>query len=281
MEEKVYPLKLNYDYSIELANDIIKGKQSMTNREAQLLYITLSNIVKQDKELKTYRTTVTELADFMGIDPDSLYDDLKDICKKLRSRTVEVQIGGNNSKGKAKWKVFGWIDSAEYDRGTLTIRLSEALKPYVIALTGFFTSVPLYRILTFKYYAGRFYQYLWCERNENNREVKCEWEFTIERIREIFQLDTKKIISNKDGKKIEVYAHYTQPRDLLKNIIIPALRELNASPYFCYWGYEEKKARTKGNPLVSIKFNAEFFDSQAEKDRFIEGLEVDGQTRFF
>ena len=96
-EEKTYELKLNPDYYVVTANDLIKGRQKMSEREAQLLYIAMAQVVKEDKDFKTYTTTVPELAAFMGISPDSLYRDLKDICKSLLQRVVEIQVGGENA----------------------------------------------------------------------------------------------------------------------------------------------------------------------------------------
>lgn len=254
MENKTYPLKLDKNNDVVAANDLMKGKQKMTLREAQLLYLAISNVVMQDKDFKTYTTTVKELAAFMGYkdEGDSLYRDLKGICAKLRSRTVIVRVKGNNAK-KDKWKVFGWIDSAEYEDGKLTLRLSDDIKPYLLELNGCFSSTRLYVLLAFEsYYAVRLYQYLWAERNQSNREQKEKWVFTIEQLRELFQIEKGK---------------YKQPRDLLKKTIIPALKELEASPYFHYWGYKENKSASRGKALLSIEFEADFYETQEEKDK--------------
>ena len=127
-EEKTYELKLNPDYYVVTANDLIKGRQKMSDREATLLYIAMAQVVKEDKDFKTYTTTVPELAAFMGIDPNSLYRDLKDICKSLLQRVVEIQVGGENARGRKKWHIFQWVNSAKYDDGVLTIRLSDDIK---------------------------------------------------------------------------------------------------------------------------------------------------------
>ena len=114
-EEKTFELKLNSDYYVVTANDLIKGRQKMSLREAQLLYIAMAQVVKEDKDFKTYTTTVPELAAFMGIDPNSLYRDLEGICTNLLQRVVKIQIGGENARGRKKWKAFQWINCAEYD----------------------------------------------------------------------------------------------------------------------------------------------------------------------
>lgn len=265
MGKKEYPLQLDKNNDVVAANDLMKGKQKMTLREAQLLYLAISNVVKYDKDFKTYTTTVKELSTFMEIDENSLYRDLKSICLKLRSRTVVVQVKGNNAR-RDKWKVFGWIDSAEYDEGKLTLRLSDDIKPYLLELNGCFSSTRLYVLLSFEsYYAVRLYQYLWAERNQRNREQKAEWVFTIEQLRDLFQVEKGK---------------YKQPRDLLKSTIIPALKELDASPYFHYWNYQENKSTARGKALLSIQFEAEFYETQEEKEKAFERARRIGDTDF-
>ena len=106
MEEKKYPMKLNKNYYVVTANDLIKGRQKMTLREAQLLFIAISQVVYDDKDFKTYTTTVPELAEFMGVDENSLYRDLENICTNLLQRVVKIQVDEDDSKGRKKWKIF-------------------------------------------------------------------------------------------------------------------------------------------------------------------------------
>lgn len=253
-EEKTYELKLNPDYYVVTANDLIKGRQKMTVREAQLLYIAMAQVVKEDKDFKTYTTTVPELAAFMGITPDSLYRDLESICTSLLQRVVKIQIGGENARGRKKWKAFQWINCAEYDNGTLTIRLSDDIKPFLIDLVSHYSQTLLGTLCTFEsYYATRLYQLIVCEHNENPKKPKEEWEFTCEEIREFFQIEEKK---------------YKNNRDLLLNTIQVAINELNNSPYAYIWDYEENRSTKRGRALLGVKFKAQVFKSQKEKDWF-------------
>ena len=251
MADKDYPLKLDKDYYVVSANDLIKGKQKMTLREAQLLFIAISQVVYEDKDFKTYTTTVPELAAFMGIDENSLYRDLKGICKSLLQRVVEIQVGGENAKGRKKWEIFQWVNSAKYDNGKLTIRLSLDLEKY-------YSQTLLGTLMTFRsYYATRLYQYLVAETNAHWGTVE-EWTFTCEQLRDLFQVGEKK---------------YAQPRDLLKKTIKPALAELGESDYAYVWDYVEHRATTRGRPLESVSFKAILFENDknrtaAEKKRF-------------
>lgn len=251
-EEKTYELKLNSGYYVVTANDLIKGRQKMTLREAQLLYIAMAQVVKEDKDFKTYKTTVPELAAFMGITPDSLYRDLEVICTNLLQRVVKIQIGGENARGRKKWKAFQWINCAEYDNGVLTIRLSDDIKPFLIDLVSHYSQALLGTLCTFNsYYATRLYQLIVCEHNENPNIPKEEWDFTCEQLRDFFQIGEKE---------------YKRDYNLINKTIKPAVNELNNSPYAYIWDYEELHAKGRGRALIGVKFKAKIFRNQEEKD---------------
>lgn len=254
MSEKEYPLKLNPDYYVVTANDLIKGRQKMSLREAQLLFIAISQVVREDKDFKTYTTTVTELANFMGIDENSLYRDLEGICTSLCKQVVKIQIGGTNARGKAKWKVFSWVQSAEYDSGKLTLRLSDDIKPYLLELDKYYTQTQLGTLMTFRsYYTTRLYQYLRADTGAKWESVE-EWYFTCEELRELFQVKEKQ---------------YKLPRDLIRYTIMPALEELGNSDYAHIWDYEEHRASKHGRPLIGVSFKAIFFESKEKKDYYL------------
>lgn len=252
--DKKYPLKLNPDYYVVSANDLIKGKQKMTLREAQLLYAAMAQIVKEDKEFKTYTTTVTELADFMGISASNLYRDLKSICKSLLQRVVEIRMNDKTGK-ESKWKAFQWISCAEYDNGTITIRLNDEIQPFLIDLVSHYSQTLLGTLCAFKsYYAIRLYQLIVCERGEHPYKSKEEWEFTCDELREFFQIEKNE---------------YSRPRDLLNRTIKSAIKELNESDFAHIWDYEEIHGPGKGSPLAGVRFKATIFKDKEEKEWYL------------
>lgn len=254
-EEKEYQLKLNSNYYAVSANDLIKGRQKMSLREAQLLYIAMAQVVKEDKDFKTYTTTVPDLAAFMGIDENSLYRDLESICTNLLQRVVKIQVGGENARGKKKWKAFQWISCAEYDNGKLTIRLHDEIKPFLIDLIEHYSQTLLGTLCSFNsYYAVRLYQLIVCEFGEHPNNPKEEWSFTVDELREFFQVKPKE---------------YTRAYNLIQKTIKPALEELNSSPYVHIWDYQEHHAPGRGRPLQGVSFKAIIFKNQEEKDWFL------------
>ena len=255
MEEKKYPMKLNKNYYVVTANDLIKGRQKMTLREAQLLFIAISQVVYDDKDFKTYTTTVPELAEFMGVDENSLYRDLENICTNLLQRVVKIQVDEDDSKGRKKWKIFQWVNSASYDNGTLTLRLSDDIKPFLLDLEAYYSQTLLGTLLTFRsYYATRLYQYLVAESNAHWGHIY-EWNFTCEQIRELFRVDVKQ---------------YTRAYNLIQKTIVPALEEISASEFACIWDYEEHKSRGRGRSIEGVSFKAVFFNAIDKKKEFVK-----------
>ena len=263
MNEKQYPIKYDPSYYVVTANDLIKGKQKMDLRESKILAIAISQVVKEDKDFKTYTTTVPELAAFMDIDENSLYRDLEGICRSLCQQIIEIQVGGENARGRKKWKIFHWISSAAYDDGKLTLRLSDDIKPYLLDLEAYYSQTLLGTLMTFRsYYATRLYQYLVADMGARWGNVE-EWTFTCEQIRDIFQPYIK------DDKGNIVKELYTRTYNLIQKTIKPALEELGASDFAYVWDYEEHRAAKRGRPLESVSFKAIFFENKEKKDFYI------------
>ena len=266
MSEQIYPLQLNPDYYVVTANDLIKGKQKMTLREAQLLYITMSQVVKEDKDFKTYSIAVSELASFMGIGPNALYRDLENICTSLLKRVVKIYVQDANNPSERKWKAFQWISAAEYENGKLTIKLNDELKPFLIELVSHYSQILLGTLCSFdSYYAARLYQYIVCEIGEHPRNPKEEWTFTCEELRDFFQIEKNE---------------YARNYDLVRKTIKVALDELNKSDFTYIWDYEELRGPGKGRPLVGVKFKAAIFKDKDEKDWYLEKVHPLYQSQF-
>ena len=255
-ENKSYPILYSDDYKVVTANDLIKGRQKMSLREAQLLYITIAQIVKEDHDFKTYTTSVTALAEFMGIAPDSLYRDLESICTSLLQRVVKIKMTNENNPRDAKWKAFQWISYAEYSNGKLTIRLNDEMKPFLIDLASHYSQILLGALCSFtSYYSARLYQYIVCEIGEHTKYTKEEWTFTCEELRDFFQVEKNE---------------YSRPHDLIKKTIKAALKELDASDFAHVWDYEELHAPGRGRPLSGVRFKAMIFKNREEKDYYLK-----------
>lgn len=205
---KKYEMTYNKEHYTVAANDIIKGKQSMTLQTARLIRLLITQVVKEDKDLKTYSCRIADLAKFFNIPNSNLYRDIKQICNCAMLSTVS--IGDGNPKHP--WKMFHWLSTAEYDgAGTLTLRLSDEIKPYVLDLEKWFTQYQLKNILEFNsYYAIRLYEIIKC-RDGESKNSQTEIEFTIEELRIYFDCE----------KKYKLFA------DFKRKVIEIAVREIN------------------------------------------------------
>ena len=134
----------NKNHYTVMANNIIRGKQSMTLQEARLIRLLITQIAKDDKDFKTYKVNIQELARFLEIPDNNLYRDIRNICQSLMSRTIKIQNGN-------QWKIFQWLQLAEYDgHGTVTLMLSNQIAPYLLQLNAWFTQYQLKNILVMK-----------------------------------------------------------------------------------------------------------------------------------
>ena len=118
----------NKNHYAVMANTIIKGKQTMSLQEARLIRLLITQIAKNDKDFKTYKVNIQELAEFLEVDSSNLYREIREICQSLMTRTIKIQ------KGK-EWEIFQWLQLAKYDgQGTITLMLSNQIAPYLLQL---------------------------------------------------------------------------------------------------------------------------------------------------
>lgn len=183
-----YPIVYNKEHYTVMANDIIKGKQDMTLQEARIIRLLITQVVKQDKDLKTYTCRIQDLAKFLGVSSQNMYRDIRDICRQLLKRTVDIGTGNP----KEPWKTFQWVQLAEYDgNGNITLMLSNQIKPYVVELDKWFTQYQLGNILAMQsFYSIRLYELIKCQ-DGITRTEKDFHEFTMEYLREYFCCEKK------------------------------------------------------------------------------------------
>lgn len=192
----------NSEHYTVAANDIIRGKQAMTLQTARLIRLLITQVVKEDKDLKTYSCKITDLAKFLNVDSSNLYRDIREICDCAMKSVVYIGTGNP----KQPWEMFHWLSTASYDgEGTLTLRLSDQIKPYVLELEKWFTQYQLKNILEFNsYYAIRLYEIIKCEDGLTGG-AKSELDFEIDELRQYFDCEQKyKLFADFKRKVIEV-----------------------------------------------------------------------------
>lgn len=222
-------LVLNDQRYTVIANEVLKSKMEMTLIEAKLLRLLVTQVAKEDKDLKTYTVNITQLARFLQIPKNNLYRDIKTLIRRLMKRDICI----HNKDG---WTVFLWLQQASYNDKThmITLMLSEQIKPFVLDLNKWFTQYKLADILYLdSFYAIRLYELLQCFLGESyfKKEV---FEISILKLREYFACESK----------------YKTTRDFLIKTVSIAIREINAKTEL---SVESEYIKQK-NKIVSVKF---------------------------
>lgn len=259
MNESQCTLILKPAYPVVVANRFVKGKLTMTQRERQLLYVAISQILYEDKDFKTCIAPAKEVAEFLGLDPKKYSEDLPEICNKLNTRAISLQMNDGSYKG------FPIMQEITYRNGILTLRLNDNMKPYMIALKKCYSEFILGTLCSFKsIYTSQIYMWIVCESKENPYKPKTEWYFSCDDIRSMFNIKKTK---------------YKKPSDLIKNTVRVAFNELEQSPFVRIWDYQEHKSKTRGRHLEGVSFKAVVMDKERQKmwfdDKLLSALSED------
>lgn len=200
------------------ANELIRAKQDrLTIFEARLLRLAIAQILKDDTDFKTYKTTVTQLSKLLNIPTSNIrsLDNIKSALLKLRSKNITIET-------EKEVLVFGWIDSVKIDKKSKTVvfRLNDDLKPYLLGLNELFTRYEYENLLELPTdYSIRLYELLYSYRSLDRTGYKVmdkplkknEVSFDIEYLREYFNC-------------LDIYQN---TKDFQRRVIIPSIKAIN------------------------------------------------------
>ena len=134
------------DQTVFQANKLIRArKDDLSLLEAKFLRLVISQIVKEDMDFRTYTCTATQLARFLKIPLSDLSTEFRTIGDSLLRKLIYME----KDEGKG-YKHFQWVSEIQYESGTITVRLNDALKEYLIGLDRLFTAYGYEVILGFK-----------------------------------------------------------------------------------------------------------------------------------
>lgn len=250
------PIKYNKNYYVVQANELVRGRQDeLTLLEAKLVRLAIAQVLKDDTDLKTYVCNVSSLAKFLGVKRQNIYREVIDrkekdsITETLARKIIKIKT----ERGS---KIIHWIESATYEDGVITYKLSEELKPYLIGLNELFTRYGYEEILKLSTnYAIRLYELLYSYANMPFREgptdftigaehlEKGEIGFPVEYLREYFNCNDK----------------YPNASDFIKRVIAPGIADINEKTLFpCTY-----RALKEGKKITSIVFKIDDWGGEA------------------
>jgi plasmid replication initiation protein len=257
------------------ANELIRSRQEdLTILEAKLIRLAIAQIISADTEIYTYSCNVADLAKYLGMDKDNIYRDMRNFAVNLLKKTIFIKTPTDKPTRNQNYKIFHWIDYAEYKDGVITFKLSDSLKPYLIGLSELFTLYGYTAILELPTNnAIKLYELLLSYRNlpygkktiELPSEMmgipieKHEYIFTVDWLREYFNCEKK----------------YKNTNDFVRWIIdtsIIAISKIQNADNAIYLTYRTVKS---GRKITHIIFKYHQFKDKEYKDKISEIMNND------
>ena len=218
------------------ANKLIEAKGRLSIVEQKLLATLISKIKVGDNDFHEYKLDVKEIAEFINLNSNAIYEQLKLASRNLRSKEIIIELRDEN--GKKSFLVTGLLSSARYKEGEgcIEVSIDPNLKPYLLAIKGEETPFTKYMIKNIlkldSSYSIRLYEILkQCERMKG-REI---------------QIDELKEMLGADAKSYNLFAEFE------RRVLKPSKNEINdKTDIFIIY----RKIKT-GRRISHIKFEIE------------------------
>lgn len=213
------------------SNALIEASYRLSVYEQRIILGCIAQ-VRRDEPLtdqRLYTVSAQQIADMTGTQLGTAYQNLKAAAERLFRREVTLHEAPNG-QGGAKVRLTRWVQEVVYqkDQGTIALRFSQPMVPYLSQLTEQFTRYALTDVARMdSAHAIRLYELLCQWRDFGQREVSIEW------LRESFQLEGK----------------YPAIKDFKRWVIQPAVKQINEySPLWVKW--DQRKTGRRVSHLV-------------------------------
>lgn len=208
------------------SNALIEASYRLSVNEQRIILGCIAQ-VRRDAPLtdqQLYTVTAQDVANLAGIGVKTAYRDLKAAAERLFRREVTLHEAPNG-KGGAKVRLTRWVQEVVYqeDQGTVALRFSQPMVPYLSQLTEQFTRYALADVAHMdSAYGIRLYELLCQWREAGQREVDVDW------LRDAFQLEGR----------------YGRLADFKRWVIEPAVEQINEhSPLWVKWSQRKTGRR--------------------------------------
>lgn len=165
------------------SNNLIEARYTLSKNEQLILCAMISFINPEDKEFLTYKTSISQFSNLLGIDKKSSMREIDKIVTRLLSRVITIETSDG-------WEKYQWISYAKADKKEdfLLLKFHDHLKPYLLDLKSRFTSFKLKEVVDLKsVYSIRIYQLL---RDYDGRKCN-KFTYTVMDLRAILLGDKK------------------------------------------------------------------------------------------
>lgn len=200
------------------SNALVEASYRLSVYEQRIILACIAQ-VRRDQPLtdqQLYTVSAQQVADMTGTQLGTAYQHLKTASERLFRREVTLHEAPNG-QGGTKVRLTRWVQEVVYqkDQGTVALRFSQPMVPYLSQLTEQFTRYALADVARMdSAHAIRLYELLCQWRDAGEREVSIEW------LRDAFQLEGK----------------YPAIKDFKRRVIEPAVEQINEhSPLWVKW----------------------------------------------
>lgn len=130
---------------ISQSNQLTEARYTLSVVEQRLVITLISLISPDDADFKDYEIRISDFKKMLEINTNAVYDQVKEVLKKLASRVVYIPEGKD-------YLISHWFSSAKYisDKGLVKISFDKNLKPYLLQLKQEFTKYRLFTITRFQ-----------------------------------------------------------------------------------------------------------------------------------
>lgn len=228
-------MNVSEEQEVFMSNDLIKSKSNLSLNEIKILRMAIAQIFKSDTDFITYTVNITELAKALNISRSNIYTEIDKITDNLLREIVYIGDSGNPKKS---WEKFQWCSKCKYDKGMLTIKLHDDLKPYLLELKKHFNHYMIADIITLKsVYSIRLYELM-------KEAMMCKEPYADKEVDIYISIDTIRKATGTEDK-------YSQMINFKEKVIDKAVNEINEKLNY-YITYEPVKESRK---FIGFNFN--------------------------
>lgn len=208
------------------ANALVEASYRLSLYEQRIVLACIAQ-VRRDESLtdqQLYTVSAQQIAEMTGTKLGTAYQNLKAASERLFERRVTLHEPPNGKSG-GKVRLTRWVQEVVYqeDQGTVSLRFSQPMVPYLSQLSAQFTRYALADVAKMtSAHAIRLYELLCQWRDAGKREVELTW------FRDALQLEDR----------------YSNIRDLKRRVIEPAVEQINEhSPMWVKWSQRKTGRR--------------------------------------
>ena len=238
---------------VRKSNDLIQNAMSTLTLSQQKLMLHIFAMIKpSDTELPRYEMSIYEFLKLCGVDPHngSMYAQVRNNIDAIANAKVQwIRLAGTQ-----KITMFRWLSGATIDEGTgkIVLTLDQALKPHLIQLKEFYTTMNITYTLPMKsQYSLKIYEL--CKSYQNLYLTKKQ--------------KGEPLVWNIETLKKQVDCNATNWAHVRRTVLDKAKSEINGHTdiYFDHEVYEKDRQR-----VIAVAVTIEPVDKQVADDKLNE-----------